>query len=54
MVEEEDEELEHEEANDAYASYFTKSYVPKILITCSDNPHTVKVHSDCIAWLVRN
>lgn len=40
MVEEEDEELEHEEANDAYASYFTKSYVPKILVTCSDNPHT--------------
>ncbi|XP_045111574.1 probable ribosome production factor 1 [Portunus trituberculatus] len=40
MVEEEDEELEHEEANDEYASYFTKSYVPKILITCSDNPHT--------------
>ncbi|MPC36551.1 putative ribosome production factor 1 [Portunus trituberculatus] len=42
MVEEEDEELEHEEANDEYASYFTKSYVPKILITCSDNPHTVR------------
>ncbi|KAG0718316.1 Ribosome production factor 1 [Chionoecetes opilio] len=40
MVDEEDEELEHEEANDAFAAYFTKSYEPKILITCSDNPHT--------------
>nr|XP_045592088.1 probable ribosome production factor 1 [Procambarus clarkii] len=40
MVEEEDEELEHEEATDAFSSYFTKSYVPKVLVTCSDNPHT--------------
>lgn len=39
MVEEEDEELEQEEATDAYASYYSKEYEPKILITCSDNPH---------------
>nr|XP_053643436.1 probable ribosome production factor 1 [Cherax quadricarinatus] len=40
MVEEEDEELDQEEATDAFSSYFTKSYVPKVLVTCSDNPHT--------------
>ncbi|KAK3860638.1 hypothetical protein Pcinc_033320 [Petrolisthes cinctipes] len=39
MVEEDDEELYQEEATDAYASYFTKAYEPKVLLTCSDNPH---------------
>ncbi|CAL4160492.1 unnamed protein product, partial [Meganyctiphanes norvegica] len=39
MVEEEDEELEQEEATDAYANYYTKEYEPKIIISCSDNPH---------------
>ncbi|XP_071527294.1 probable ribosome production factor 1 [Panulirus ornatus] len=40
MLYEGDEELEQEEATDTYASYFNKSYVPKILVTCSDNPHS--------------
>ena len=37
---EEDEEVEHDIVSDEFASYFTKSYVPKVLITCSDNPHS--------------
>ncbi|XP_076044351.1 ribosome production factor 1-like [Oratosquilla oratoria] len=40
VVEDEDEELEQEEATDSYAAYYSKSYVPKLLITCSDNPHS--------------
>lgn len=36
-----DEELFQEEANDAYAEYFSKSYEPKILVTSTDNPHKV-------------
>ncbi|KAG7172679.1 Ribosome production factor 1-like [Homarus americanus] len=42
MVDDEDDELEQEEATDTFASYFSKSYVPKVLVTCSDNPHTVR------------
>ena len=37
---EEDEEVEHDIVNDEFATYFSKSYVPKVLITCSDNPHS--------------
>jgi len=37
---EEDEEVEHDITNDEFAEYFAKSYVPKVLITCSDNPHS--------------
>ena len=37
---EEDEEVEHDIVNDEFSEYFNKSYVPKILITCSDNPHS--------------
>ena len=37
---EEDEEVEHDVANDEFSSYFSKSYVPKVLITCGDNPHS--------------
>jgi ribosome production factor 1 len=37
---EEDEEVEHDVSNDEFASYFAKTYVPKVLITCSDNPHS--------------
>jgi len=37
---EEDEEVEHDVANDEFASYFAKTYEPKVLITCSDNPHS--------------
>ena len=37
---EEDEEVEHDIVNDEFSEYFSKSYVPKILITCSDNPHS--------------
>jgi len=36
----EDEEVEHDIANDEFSSYFEKSYAPKVLITCSDNPHS--------------
>merc|ERR1719369_960941 len=37
---EEDEEVEHDITNDEFASYFSKTYEPKVLITCSDNPHS--------------
>ena len=37
---EEDEEVEHDIGNDEFAEYFAKSYEPKVLITCSDNPHS--------------
>merc|ERR1712192_86107 len=37
---EEDEEVEHDVANDEFSSYFAKTYEPKVLITCSDNPHS--------------
>ena len=37
---EEDEEVEHDIVNDEFSEYFSKSYVPKVLITCSDNPHS--------------
>jgi len=37
---EEDEEVEHDISNDEFAGYFDKTYEPKVLITCSDNPHS--------------
>ena len=37
---EEDEEVEHDIVNDEFSTYFAKSYEPKVLITCSDNPHS--------------
>jgi len=37
---EEDEEVEHDVTNDEFSSYFAKTYEPKVLITCSDNPHS--------------
>jgi len=37
---EEDEEVEHDITNDEFASYFSKSYEPKVLVTCGDNPHS--------------
>eukprot|EP00092_Neocalanus_flemingeri_P024450 GFUD01026513.1.p1 GENE.GFUD01026513.1~~GFUD01026513.1.p1 ORF type:complete len:380 (-),score=114.96 GFUD01026513.1:30-1169(-) len=37
---EEDEEVEHDIGNDEFSEYFAKSYEPKVLITCSDNPHS--------------
>jgi len=37
---EDDEEVEHDISNDEFASYFEKTYVPKVLITCGDNPHS--------------
>ena len=36
---EEDEEVEQDIVNDEFSQYFNKSYVPKVLITCGDNPH---------------
>jgi len=38
--EEEDEEVEQDIVNDEFSQYFTKSYEPKVLITCGDNPHS--------------
>jgi len=37
---EEDEEVEHDIVNDEFSTYFDKTYEPKVLITCGDNPHT--------------
>ncbi|XP_064477611.1 ribosome production factor 1-like [Ornithodoros turicata] len=39
MVDPEDEEVQLDEAMDEMAAYFRKEYVPKLLITTSDNPH---------------
>lgn len=38
-----DEEVHFDISHDEYESYFTKTYEPKILITSSDNPHTVSL-----------
>jgi ribosome production factor 1 len=40
-----DEEVQFDITHDEYESYFTKTYEPKILITSSDNPHTVGLQS---------
>ncbi|XP_050042362.3 ribosome production factor 1 isoform X2 [Dermacentor andersoni] len=40
MVQADDEEVQLDEAMDEMAAYFRKEYVPKLLITTSDNPHT--------------
>lgn len=37
MVQEDDEEVEHDEANDEFASYFKRERNPKVLITVSPN-----------------
>lgn len=44
-VDEEDEEVTFDITHDEYESYFSKMYEPKILITSSDNPHTVRAKS---------
>lgn len=41
-VDEEDEEVIFDISHDEYESYFSKTYEPKILITSSDNPHSVR------------
>ena len=40
-VDADDEEVQFDITHDEYESYFSKTYEPKILITSSDNPHTV-------------
>lgn len=42
-VQENDEEVEQEEALDAFADYYNKAYEPRILVTSSDNPHKATV-----------
>lgn len=44
-VQENDEEVEQEEALDAFADYYNKAYEPRILVTSSDNPHKVSLVS---------
>nr|CAG4638596.1 EOG090X09U6 [Cyclestheria hislopi] len=39
-VDEDDEEVQFDLTHDEFESYFSKTYVPKILLTTSDNPHT--------------
>nr|CAG4652000.1 EOG090X09U6 [Triops cancriformis] len=39
-----DEEVQHDINHDEFMSYFDKIYEPKILVTCSDNPHTRTIH----------
>lgn len=43
-IDHDDEEVQFDITNDEYASYFSKTYEPKILITSSDNPHTKTIH----------
>lgn len=40
-VDHEDEEITFDITHDEYEAYFSKTYEPKILITSSDNPHSV-------------
>ena len=40
---EQDEEVNWDIANDEFKDYFDKSYVPKVLITTGDNPHSVSI-----------
>uniref|UniRef100_A0A6M2CQD9 Putative ribosome production factor 1 n=1 Tax=Rhipicephalus microplus TaxID=6941 RepID=A0A6M2CQD9_RHIMP len=40
MVQADDEEVQLDEAMDEMAAYFRKEYVPKVLLTTSDNPHS--------------
>ena len=49
-VDPEDEEVQFDIAHDEYESYFTKTYEPKILITSSDNPHTVMTFITFYDW----
>lgn len=42
-VDVDDEEVQFDITHDEYESYFSKTYEPKILITSSDNPHTVSI-----------
>lgn len=39
VVEEDDEQIQQEDAEDEYATYFNKEVTPKVLITTSKNPH---------------
>lgn len=41
-VDQEDEEVTFDITHDEYEAYFSKTYEPKILITSSDNPHSVR------------
>lgn len=41
-VDEADEEVTFDITHDEYEAYFSRTYEPKILITSSDNPHTVR------------
>ena len=41
-VDHEDEEITFDITHDEYEAYFSKTYEPKILITSSDNPHSVR------------
>lgn len=40
LIEEEDEEVNWDLANDQFKDYFNKVYEPKVLITSADNPHS--------------
>ncbi|XP_076334036.1 ribosome production factor 1 [Tachypleus tridentatus] len=40
MVDPQDEEVQFDEATDEMATYFNRGYIPKVLVTSSDNPHT--------------
>ena len=40
VIEEEDEEVNWDLANDQFKDYFNKVYEPKVLITSADNPHS--------------
>ena len=44
---EQDEEVNWDIANDEFKDYFDKSYVPKVLITTGDNPHSVSIFKNC-------
>nr|CAG4644133.1 EOG090X09U6 [Lepidurus arcticus] len=39
-----DEEVQHDITHDEFMTYFDKVYEPKVLVTCSDNPHVRTMH----------
>ncbi|GFT84818.1 ribosome production factor 1 [Nephila pilipes] len=40
MVDPEDQEIQVDQSNDEFSSYYNQDESPKVLITCSENPHT--------------
>ena len=47
-----DEEVMWDITNDEFREYFSKTYEPKVLLTSSDNPHSVNFLMACNAFTI--